>query len=119
MLTEDLSRLVEQGLIARYELTGRQIIVYLEDFPSEAPLAFSYRLRARFPMRAQTPPSSAYDYYNPTARRARAVAGGRERVERRVSGAATAVPGSVSRGHGLLVWAGATSTLSPPRLITC
>jgi hypothetical protein len=67
VLTEDLSNLVEQGVIARYELTGRQIIIYLEDFSSEAPLAFSYRLRARFPMRAQTPPppSSAYDYYNP------------------------------------------------------
>ena len=71
VLTEDLSRLVEQGVIARYELTGRQIIIYLEDFssspePGAAPLRFSYRLRARFPMRAQTPPSSAYDYYNPT-----------------------------------------------------
>jgi len=30
-------------------------------------LRFSYRLRARFPMRAQTAPSSAYDYYNPTS----------------------------------------------------
>jgi hypothetical protein len=29
-------------------------------------LSFSYRLRARFPMQAQTPPPSAYDYYNPT-----------------------------------------------------
>ena len=66
VLTEDLSQLVEQGVIARYELTGRQIIIYLEDFSSEAPLRFSYRLRARFPMRAQTPPSSAYDYYNPS-----------------------------------------------------
>jgi hypothetical protein len=66
VLTEDLSRLVEQGTIARYELTGRQIIVYLEDFSSTAPLRFSYRMRARFPMRAQTPPSSAYDYYNPS-----------------------------------------------------
>lgn len=66
VLTEDLSRLVEQSLIARYELTGRQIIVYLENFSSESPLRFSYRLRARFPMRAQTPPSSVYDYYNPS-----------------------------------------------------
>jgi hypothetical protein len=65
VVAEDLSQLVEKGVIARYELAGRQIIVYLEDFSSEAPLAFSYRLRARFPMRAQTPPSSAYDYYNP------------------------------------------------------
>ena len=65
VLTEDLSRLVEQGVIARYELTGRQVIVYVEDLSSEAPLRFSTRLRARFPLRAQTPPSSAYDYYNP------------------------------------------------------
>jgi uncharacterized protein YfaS (alpha-2-macroglobulin family) len=65
VLAEDLSRLVEQGVISRYELTGRQIIIYLEDLAYEAPLSFSYRLRARFPMRAQTPPSSAYDYYNP------------------------------------------------------
>jgi len=66
VLSEDLNRLVEEGVIARYELTGRQIIIYLENFSSESPLAFSYRLRARFPMRVQTPPSSAYDYYNPT-----------------------------------------------------
>jgi hypothetical protein len=66
VLAEDLSRLVEQGTIARYELTGRQIIIYLEDFSSQSPLRFSYRLQARFPMRAQTPPSSAYDYYNPS-----------------------------------------------------
>jgi hypothetical protein len=65
VLADDLGKLVEEGQIARYELTCRQVIIYLEDFSSEAPLYFSYRLRARFPMRAQTPPSSAYDYYNP------------------------------------------------------
>jgi hypothetical protein len=65
VLGEDLSGLVEKGIIARYELTGRQVIIYLEDFSSEMPLRFDYRMRARFPMRAQTPPSSAYDYYNP------------------------------------------------------
>jgi uncharacterized protein YfaS (alpha-2-macroglobulin family) len=72
VMTEDLSRLVERGIISRYELTGRQIIIYLEDLSSEEPLLFSYRLRARFPMRAQTPPSRAYDYYNPTASTVRA-----------------------------------------------
>jgi hypothetical protein len=66
VLTEDLSRLVTQKVIARYELTGRQIIIYLENFSSDQPVRFNYRLRARFPMRAQTPPSSAYDYYNPS-----------------------------------------------------
>jgi uncharacterized protein YfaS (alpha-2-macroglobulin family) len=65
VLVEDLRRLVERGIIARYELTGRQVILYVEDLSSGTPLRFSLRLRARFPLRAQTPPSSAYDYYNP------------------------------------------------------
>jgi hypothetical protein len=65
VLADDLGLLVEKGLIKRYELTGRQIIIYLENFSSEAPLTFSYRLRARFPLRAKTPSSQAYDYYTP------------------------------------------------------
>jgi hypothetical protein len=66
VLTEDLDRLVEFKVISRYELTGRQIILYIENLTQESPLRFAYRLRARFPMRAQTPPTAAYDYYNPT-----------------------------------------------------
>ena len=65
VVTDDLRRLVEQDVIARYELNGRQVIVYVEDLSSETQLRFSLRLRARFPLRAQAPPSSAYDYYNP------------------------------------------------------
>ncbi len=67
VLSEDLDQLVLAGKIARYELTARQVIVYLEDLSSETPLEFSYRLRARLPLRAQVPPTVAYDYYNPTA----------------------------------------------------
>jgi len=63
--SDDLNALVERGTISRYDLTGRQIIVYMENMSSEAPLSFRYRLRARFPLRAKTQQSSAYDYYNP------------------------------------------------------
>ncbi|MBN2004147.1 MAG: hypothetical protein JXA21_12395 [Anaerolineae bacterium] len=73
--TEDLDRLVARfqdtpadyayAKIERYELTGRQIILYVSDLKSGQPLEFSYRLRANFPLRAQTPASAAYDYYNP------------------------------------------------------
>jgi hypothetical protein len=63
--TEDLDRLVELKAISRYELTGRQIILYIENLTQESPLRFEYRLQARFPLRAQTPPTAAYDYYNP------------------------------------------------------
>lgn len=64
-LTEDLDGLVAQGLIARYELTGRQILIYMTDVPSGQRYTLPYRLLARFPIQAQTPSSQAYDYYTP------------------------------------------------------
>ena len=51
--------------IERYELTGRQILIYVGNLSHEHSLSFSYRLRAKFPLKAQTPASSVYDYYNP------------------------------------------------------
>jgi hypothetical protein len=73
--TEDLNALVarfddvpedyEFPTIERYELTGRQILLYIGGLSHEHELRFSYRLQAKFPLVAQTPASSAYDYYNP------------------------------------------------------
>ena len=73
--SEDLATLVaaskdrspdsEQAAIERYELTGRQILVYIGELSEGNPLSFSYRLKAKFPLVAQTPASNAYDYYNP------------------------------------------------------
>lgn len=51
--------------IQRYELTGRQIIIYLTNLSEGKPLQFSFRLRAKYPLRAQAPATSAYDYYDP------------------------------------------------------
>jgi len=68
VLSEDLDRLVEGGVISRYELAGRQIIIYLEDFSSQQKLQFDYRLRARYPIKAKTPGSTVYDYYTPATR---------------------------------------------------
>lgn len=66
VLTEDLDTAVRAKIIARYELTARQIIIYLEEFDFKKPLTFTYRLKAKFPLRAQTPSSTMYDYYNPS-----------------------------------------------------
>jgi hypothetical protein len=76
VLSEDLADLVarhtdlppdyEGVKFSRFDLTGRQIIVYLEGLKAGQPLDFGYRIRARYPVKAQTPPSSAYDYYNPS-----------------------------------------------------
>ncbi len=75
VLSEDLADLVarhtdlpadyEGVKFSRFDLTGRQIIVYLEELQAGQPLDFEYRIRARYPIKAQTPPSTAYDYYNP------------------------------------------------------
>ena len=74
-LTESLAALVARfedvpedyafPKIERFELTGRQILIYISNLEAEKPLAFSYQLRAKFPLEAQTPASNAYDYYNP------------------------------------------------------
>jgi len=55
----------EGARIKRYELTGRQMLVYVEGLSEGAPLTFRYRVRASYPVVAQTPASRAYDYYNP------------------------------------------------------
>ena len=43
--------------------TGRHVIFYLENLYGLIELR--YRMRADLPIRAQVPPSRAYDYYNP------------------------------------------------------
>lgn len=51
--------------VKRFDLTGRQIIVYLQNLSYGEPISFHYGLRARYPLRVKTPASTAYDYYNP------------------------------------------------------
>jgi hypothetical protein len=65
VLAEDLAALVERGVFSRYEIGGRQVIIYVEEFSSDEVLTFRYRMRAKFPIKAQTPRSQAYDYYTP------------------------------------------------------
>ena len=72
VVTEDLDAAVKSKAIARYELTARQIIIYLEEFDSRKPVTFAYHLKAKFPLRAKTPSSTTYDYYNPSVNAAQA-----------------------------------------------
>ena len=65
VMTSDLEALVEQKVIQKYEMTGRQVIIYFEEIGANATLEFSYKIRAKFPLRAQTPESRVYEYYNP------------------------------------------------------
>jgi len=68
LLTEGLDALVSEGKIQKYDATGRQIIVYLEELSRGAPMTISYQLLAKYPLQAKTARSSVYEYYNPQSR---------------------------------------------------
>lgn len=68
VLTEDLNDLVGKGVMEKYSLTGRQIIVYLREAPANQSIALKYRLMARFPIKAKAAKSIAYEYYDPSVR---------------------------------------------------
>ncbi len=65
VLTQDWDALVAAGTIARYELARSEIHVYLSNVQPGTTLELAYRVQARVPMVALTPPSRAYDYYMP------------------------------------------------------
>jgi hypothetical protein len=53
------------GKLEKYTITAKQVILYLDGLNPRQRLEFSFRLRARFPVRAQTFSSRVYEYYNP------------------------------------------------------
>jgi uncharacterized protein YfaS (alpha-2-macroglobulin family) len=58
----------ESGQIAKFEITGNQVILYLRALSETTPLRFNYTLRAKYPLRVQTPASAVYEYYQPANR---------------------------------------------------
>jgi hypothetical protein len=54
--------------IAKFDATGNQVILYLRELSESSPFKFSYSLRAKYPLRVQSPPSAVYEYYEPTNR---------------------------------------------------
>jgi len=65
VLEADMDRLVEQGVVASYERVGERLRVLIQDLSNEQPVHFSYRLRAGYPLRVLSQPSSGIDVANP------------------------------------------------------
>lgn len=63
--TSAFSRLVESDMLAKYELTGNQCILYVRSIKPGQPLRFSYELKALYPIKAKIPPTRVYEYYKP------------------------------------------------------
>jgi uncharacterized protein YfaS (alpha-2-macroglobulin family) len=68
VVTDDLDGLKEAGLITRYDIAGRQLILYVQELQPNKPLNLGYRIKAQYPITAKTPESTVYEYYNPESR---------------------------------------------------
>jgi uncharacterized protein YfaS (alpha-2-macroglobulin family) len=68
---EDFAALVDAtrekagGRLEKFTITARQVILYFDGLNARQRVEFSFRLRAKFPVRAQTFSSRVYEYYNP------------------------------------------------------
>ncbi len=62
--TPTLDEYVNKKTIQKYNLTSRQIIVYIESISSDKPLKLSYSLKAKYPVKAKVQSSRVYEYYN-------------------------------------------------------
>jgi len=58
----------QRGDLAKFEITGNQVVLYLRELPTNAPYTFTYGLRAKYPLRVSAPNASVYEYYNPNHR---------------------------------------------------
>ncbi|HEV8482695.1 MAG TPA: alpha-2-macroglobulin family protein, partial [Blastocatellia bacterium] len=61
----DSTRGKSGGKLEKYTITGKQVILYFDGLNAKQVVGFSYKLRAKFPVRAQTFSSRVYEYYNP------------------------------------------------------
>lgn len=58
----------QAGQIAKFEITGNQVILYLRELSETVPMKINYSLHAKYPLHVQTPPSIVYEYYQPQNR---------------------------------------------------
>ena len=71
LLSEDLqdyqekSASLKSGRLQKFSLTATQAILYFDSFAPGDTVRLSFLLRAKYPIRAHTFPSRAYEYYEP------------------------------------------------------
>ena len=70
-LTEDLQDFQEKsagrkgGRLEKFNLTATQAILYFDSISAGDTITIHFRLRAKYPIRARTFQSRAYEYYDP------------------------------------------------------
>ncbi|WP_437942506.1 MG2 domain-containing protein [Sorangium sp. So ce341] len=65
VLTEDLQQYIAAGQLSRFEITGKQLILYVKEIPAGGAASFDYRLQATMPVRAEDGGAEVHPYYQP------------------------------------------------------
>ncbi|MFA7185673.1 MAG: alpha-2-macroglobulin family protein [Victivallales bacterium] len=60
-----MKRLYNEKVVSNYSMDSGKILFYFNEFSSRSPLKFSFRLKAKYPVKIKTPPVCAYAYYQP------------------------------------------------------
>jgi hypothetical protein len=64
----DFAEMVGKKKIQRFDVTPSRVTLYLGDVRPGDVLHFEYSLKAKYPLRARTPVTTAYEYYTPSNR---------------------------------------------------
>lgn len=62
---EKLEDAVAKQTISKYTVAARQVILYIEKLGPGETVTLTYQIRAKYPIKARTPLSKVYPYYNP------------------------------------------------------
>ncbi|KYF78840.1 alpha-2-macroglobulin [Sorangium cellulosum] len=65
VLTEDLQAYIDAGQLSRFEITGKQLILYVKEIAASGVAGFNYRLQATMPVKAEDGGAEAHPYYQP------------------------------------------------------
>ncbi len=65
LLSQDLQPYLDSGVLSRFELTGKQLILYLTELGASATQRFDYGLRATMPINAADGGAEVFPYYEP------------------------------------------------------
>ncbi len=64
----DFAEMVAAKKVQKFSITGRQVTLYLGDVKPGDVLTFDYSLKPKYPVKAKTPATVAYEYYTPKNR---------------------------------------------------
>jgi hypothetical protein len=64
----DFAELVSAKKIEKFTVTARQVTLYIGDVKQGDVKSFEYTLKPKYPIKAKTPPTVAYEYYTPANR---------------------------------------------------